>query len=108
MIGANASITSSAIAMSETHSRQPRSAPFSVGLNQEIWDFADLALKARLVKALEDGAAQYPVHRSLRFAARTDLEALFDKLALTLGWRAQRLESGVMVLDADGLPSLPI
>lgn len=83
--------------------RPSDSARFSVGVNLDIWDFADLALKARFAKALEEGAAQYPVQRSLRFAARADLEGLFDELALGLGWRAQRLESGAMVLDADGL-----
>jgi SpoVK/Ycf46/Vps4 family AAA+-type ATPase len=39
----------------------------------------------------------------VRFAARAELEALFDDLALNLGWRAQRLDSRMLILDSDGL-----
>src|SRR5262249_2524496 len=76
-----------------------RQAPSRVGrvvsaaLHQNVWDFADLTLKLRFAQALEDGSTRYPVHRSVRFAARVELEALFDDLALGLGWRAQRLDS---------------
>jgi hypothetical protein len=73
------------------------------GLQQEVWDLADLVLKTRFVEALRDGATSYPIHRELRFAARVGLEALFDDLALRLGWQAQRLGTGRMILDADGL-----
>lgn len=75
----------------------------SAGLTQNVWDFADLTLKLRFAQALEGGATRYPVHRSLRFAARVEIEALFDDLALGLGWRAQRLDSRSLILDADGL-----
>jgi hypothetical protein len=73
------------------------------GLNQEVRDVADLVLKTRFVEALRDGATSYPIHRDLRFAARIGLETLFDDVALKLGWRAQRLGTGRMILDADGL-----
>jgi len=76
---------------------------FAAGLSQDVWDFADLALKMRFAHALEEGVTRYPIHRSLRFAARLELEALFDDLALNLGWEAQRLDSAAMILDADGL-----
>lgn len=75
----------------------------TASLNQNVWEFGDLVLKSRFASALEQGVARYPIHRSLRFAARTDLEQLFDRLALDLGWRAQRLDSGTMILDGDGL-----
>ena len=75
----------------------------SAGLNLNIWDFADLTLKLRFAQALEQGATRYPIHRSLRFAARVELDALFDDIALGLGWRAQRLDSRALILDADGL-----
>jgi ATPase family protein associated with various cellular activities (AAA) len=75
----------------------------TIGLRHEFWDLADLALKSRFVRALEEGTARYAIHRSLRFAARVDLEELFDDLALNLGWSAQRLGSGTMILDAKGL-----
>lgn len=76
---------------------------YYAGFNQTVWDFTDLALKARLVKALENGSARYPILRELRFAARTDLEALFDDIALNLGWNAHRLATGTMILDGEGL-----
>src|SRR5262245_26332885 len=75
----------------------------SAGLNQNVWDFADLTLKLRFAQALETGAARYPIHRSLRFAARIELDALFDDIALGLGWAAQRLDSRAMILDSEGL-----
>ncbi len=76
---------------------------FATGLNLEVWDFATLALKTRFAKALDEGTSRYPIYRSLRFAARKDLEALFDDLALRLGWRAQRMDSSSMILDSEGL-----
>ena len=76
---------------------------FSAGLTKNVWDFGDLVLKGRLARALEEGSARYPIHRSLRYAARVELEHLFDDLALSLGWRAQRIESGSMLLDDEGL-----
>ena len=72
-------------------------------VSQRVHDFADLVLRNRMAQALHDRAATYPVHRELRFAARTSLEALFDTLALTLGWRAQRLGPTRMLLDGEGL-----
>jgi hypothetical protein len=68
-----------------------------------MWDFADLILKTRFARALAEGSAGYPVHRSLRFAARAALEQLFDELALGLGWHAQRLDSHSLILDSEGL-----
>lgn len=87
------------------HSNAPARSGFSfhAGLSQTIWDFTDLALKARFAKALEEGTARYPIHRELRFAARTNLEELFDDIALNLGWHAQRLDSSTMILDGDGI-----
>jgi ATPase family associated with various cellular activities (AAA) len=75
----------------------------SSSLNHDLWDFADLTLKTRFARALADGSVGYPVYRSLRFAARSALETLFDELAMRPGWRAQRIDSHTMILDADGL-----
>jgi len=68
-----------------------------------MWDFADLILKSRFARALAEGSAGYPVQRSLRFAARSALEQLFDELALGLGWHAQRIDSHSLILDSEGL-----
>jgi hypothetical protein len=75
----------------------------SGGLTKNVWSFADMTLKLRFARALEEGTTRYPIHRSLRFAARIELETLFDDLALNLGWRAQRLDSRLLILDAEGL-----
>lgn len=79
------------------------SSQLHAGLTQQLWDFADLTLKLRFARALEEGSARYPVYRALRFAARAPLEQLFDGIALNLGWAAQRVSSGSMILDAPGL-----
>jgi hypothetical protein len=73
------------------------------GINKRVYSFADLVLLKRLGKALEDGAARYPIYRELRFAARVELEVLLDAIALDPAWRAERLGSESLVLDAEGL-----
>ncbi len=72
-------------------------------LGQDFWDFSDLVLKTRFMQAIEDGVSRYPINRSLRFAVREDLEALFDRMAMQLGWRAQRLHASSLILDSEGL-----
>ena len=76
--------------------------PFS-GLTKQVWDFADLVLKNRFAKALDTGAARFPVFRELRFAARIELEVLLDAIALDPAWRAERIHGEYLILDADGL-----
>jgi hypothetical protein len=73
------------------------------GLTMRVWDFADLVLKSRFAKALDEGASRYPIFRELHFAARIELEVLLDAVSLDPAWRAERLHSGALVLDADGL-----
>jgi ABC-type transport system involved in cytochrome c biogenesis ATPase subunit len=74
----------------------------TTNISLDIWDFADLILKNRFLKALDEGVSRYSVYRDLRFAARADLETLFDDLALNLGWRVQRLYSNQMILEENG------
>ncbi len=73
------------------------------GLTMQVRDFATLLLRKRLGKALDEGVARYPIFRELRFAARIELEVLFDAIALDGAWRAERLGWGALILDADGL-----
>jgi hypothetical protein len=75
----------------------------AAGINMDTWRLSDLVIKTRFMRALEEGVSDYPICRSLRFAARLDLEALFDDLALNLGWRAQRISGDSLMLDAGGL-----
>jgi hypothetical protein len=72
------------------------------GLTKRVWDFADLVLKNRLARALEEGAARYPIFRELRFAARIELEVLLDAIALDPMWRAQRINAESLILDGEG------
>jgi hypothetical protein len=73
------------------------------GLITRVGTFADLVIRNRLAAALDAGASRYPVFRELRFAARIELEVLFDAIALDSAWRAQRINAEVLVLDGDGL-----
>lgn len=74
----------------------------SLDLSYNIWDFSELTLKNRFLKALDEGVSRYSIYRDLRFAARTELETLFDDLALNLGWQVQRLSGNEMILDGEG------
>jgi transcriptional regulator of acetoin/glycerol metabolism len=58
---------------------------------------------SRTARALEQGAARYPVYRELRFAARIELEVLLDAIALDPAWRAERMNAESLILDAEGL-----
>ena len=72
--------------------KQPTNSNCS-GLTKRVWDFADLVIKNRFARALEEGAARYPIFRELRFAARIELEVLLDAIALDPAWRAERINA---------------
>ncbi|MBL8521487.1 MAG: ATP-binding protein [Betaproteobacteria bacterium] len=72
------------------------------GLHHEAYALSDLLLARRFVQSLSEGVSRYPVHRELRFAARSPLEALFDRLALTGPWAALRIDAFNMILDSTG------
>lgn len=72
-------------------------------LSAQVWQFGDLVLKSRVAEALDAGIARYPIYRNLRYAVRAPLESHFDAVALTFGWRAQRLDSYSLILDGDGV-----
>jgi ATPase family associated with various cellular activities (AAA) len=81
----------------------PSEIGLQASLQYQTWDLPSLLLKARLAKAIEEGSARYPIHRSLRLAARGDLDLHFDRLATEIGWRAQRLDASTLVLEHDDL-----
>jgi len=72
-------------------------------LTRQVRYLGQLVLESRVVSALEKGAARYPVYRVLRYAARVELEALFDAIALVPAWQAERLNAEAMLLDGDGV-----
>src|SRR5687768_12341242 len=73
------------------------------GINLRAHDVPEMVFKARVSHALQTGKGLYPIHRRVRFAARVELEALFDAIALDPAWRAERIHASYMVLDAEGL-----
>jgi hypothetical protein len=73
------------------------------GLTLRVWDVAAMVVGNRTLRAFEEGAARYPIYRQLRFAARVDLQVLFDAIALDPAWRTERINAEFMVLDGDGV-----
>jgi hypothetical protein len=73
------------------------------GLSRQVSYLGQLVLEGRVMRALEDGAARYPIYRVLRFAARMELEVLLDAIALDPAWRAERINLGDALLDGDGV-----
>jgi hypothetical protein len=80
----------------------PENKHFS-GLGKRVYYLADLVVQNRIARALDEGAARYPVYRELRFAARIELEVLLDAIALDPAWRAERINAESALLDAEGL-----
>lgn len=81
------------------------STPLPVGLSfrHELYDLADTVVKTRAIRALQSVAANYPIHRTLRCAARRKLEEVFDDLALKVGLTALRLDETTLLLDGTGV-----
>jgi hypothetical protein len=77
--------------------------PSNTALHYDTFDFADLVLKGRMLRAVEEATARYPVHRSIRFAARAELEGFLDDLALGLDWAAHRVSENELLLEGEGL-----
>lgn len=68
-------------------------------LHHETYELADLLVKNRFVQTIGNDAIRYPIHRDLRFSARIELKALFDRLALAGDWLAHRLDGYNIILD---------
>lgn len=77
----------------------------SVGVEfqHRAFDLADSVIKTRAMRALEHGAARYPIFRRVRCAARRKLEDIFDDLATQAGLAAVRLAEGELLLDGSGV-----
>ncbi len=72
------------------------------GIGLRARDVPEMVFKARIADALASGRAGYPIHRKVRLAARVELEALLDAVALDTAWRASRITSDYLVLDGEG------
>jgi hypothetical protein len=74
-----------------------------IGINLRAWDEAQAVWTNRFVNSLQEGVSRYPIYREVRVAARVDLQDLVDAIALDTAWRAERMNSGNLVLDGDGI-----
>jgi len=73
------------------------------GITKDVRYLGALVLENRIARALEEGAARYPIYRVLRFAARIELEVLLDAIALDPAWRVERLHAEAALIDTSGL-----
>ena len=73
------------------------------GLHQEIHGFGNFVLANRVARAVESGRPCYPIFRTLGYAARIELEALLDAVALDPSWRVERQNGDQLLIDAEGL-----
>jgi hypothetical protein len=73
------------------------------GLTQRVSGFANFVVANRVTRAMERGEACYPIFRKLHFAARIELQALMDAIALDPSWRAERQSEENLVIDGDGI-----
>lgn len=72
-------------------------------LQRQSRQIGQFLLESRILEAVEQRRASYPILRHLRIAARVEQQALFDDLALSLGWQAHRIHGELMLLESDGL-----
>ena len=75
----------------------------SSGVTRQVRSLWNLVLDQRMARALGDGVARYPIYRVLHFAARIELEVLFDAIALDPAWHAERISYDELLLDGEGL-----
>ena len=64
------------------------------GVNLEVHQLWNLVLGNRFARAMSEGVSRYPIYRVEHFAARVELDVLFDAIALDPAWRAERVSHG--------------
>jgi hypothetical protein len=73
------------------------------GVTREVHYLGNLVLDNRMLRAMSEGVSRYPIYRVVRFAARVELEVLFDAIALDPAWRGERLGAEAALIDGDGV-----
>lgn len=73
------------------------------GVTRRVHSLGNLVLDNRMARAMSEGVSRYPIYRVVRFAARVELEVLFDAIALDSSWRAERLNAEAVLVDGDGV-----
>jgi hypothetical protein len=71
-----------------------------LGLQCDAYSVTDMVIKARAIRSFDGAAVRYPIHRTVRCAARRRLEDVFDDLALSSGHAALRLDEGDLLLES--------
>jgi energy-coupling factor transporter ATP-binding protein EcfA2 len=81
------------------------SSPFSVSVafQHDLCDLGEAVIKTRAIQAFDNAATRYPIHRNVRCAASNKLQDVFDDLALNSGLAPQRLDTGTLLLDGEGV-----
>lgn len=74
-----------------------------IGVTKEVHYLGNLVLDNRMARAMSEGVSRYPIYRVVRFAARVELEVLFDAIALDAAWRTERLNAEAALIDGDGV-----
>jgi hypothetical protein len=75
----------------------------SVAFQHDLYDLGEAVIKTRAIQAFDNAATRYPIHRKIRCAASNKLQDVFDDLALNTGLAPQRLDTGTLLLDGDGV-----
>jgi hypothetical protein len=75
----------------------------SVSFRHDLYDLGEAVIKTRAIQAFDNAATRYPIHRQIRCAASNKLQDVFDELALNSGLAPQRLDTGTLLLDGDGV-----
>ena len=74
-----------------------------IGVTKQVHYLGNLVLDNRMARAMSEGVSRYPIYRVLRFAARVELEVLFDAIALDPAWRAERINAEAVLVDGEGV-----
>lgn len=76
--------------------------PFRFALRVSADELAETLLTLRTLRALDVGAARYPIHRVERCAVRKPGAELLDDMAVQSGLAAHRLSESSLLLDGAG------
>jgi len=81
----------------------PNAFSVSVAFQHDLCDLGEAVIKTRAIQAFDNAATRYPIHRQIRCAASNKLQDVFDDLALNTGLAPQRLDTGTLLLDGEGV-----
>jgi energy-coupling factor transporter ATP-binding protein EcfA2 len=81
----------------------PNAFSVSVAFHHDLYDLGEAVIKTRAIQAFDNAATRYPIHRQIRCAASNKLQDVFDDLALNTGLAPQRLDTGTLLLDGEGV-----